>query len=500
MSLSTALSIAASGLGVYSRLSDIAANNIANADVEGFVRKEGSLVSVTRDGRGLGVALADILRHASPALTREARREGALGAFVDVQAEALGAYAVELGQPSDGRSIADALARLEQAFISLAETPESASLQRAVVHAAQAVTGSLADLSASVRRLREDAELQIRAEVDIVNQSLSELEQVNDQIKLLSGAGRDVTALEDQRDRLIDTIAERIPVREIRRAPNDLLLLTEQGVPLFDGRPAQVGFTRSAGVAPAAIYAPGGAPDPGYAAVLSGLTIDGRDVAPGSGDAQAITSGRIAGLFAVRDDITVQMQKQIDQLASALIDRFQDPANDPSLAPGTPGLFTSGGLFHDRSDPAEIVGMADRIALNLAVNPDQGGAAWRVRDGVGAAVPGGAGDATQLFRFLAAFDDTLTFPSDTGLAPTLSLRAAGAELVSGQQSARAEAETRAERQAVIANTLRDVRANATGVNVDNELQRMLQLEKSYAANANVVQAAARMLDELLSIA
>jgi flagellar hook-associated protein 1 len=498
MSLSTALSIAASGLGVYSRLSDIAANNIANADVEGFVRKEGSLVSVTRDGRGLGVALADILRHANPSLAREARREGALGAFLDVQAEALGAYAVELGQPSDGRSIAAALARLEQAFISLAETPESASLQREVVHAAHAVTDSLADLSASVRRLREDAELQIEAELDIVNQSLGELERVNDEIKLLAGTGRDVTALEDQRDRLIDAIALRIPVREIRRAPNDVLLLTEQGVPLFDGTAAQLGFTRTAGIAPAAIYA-SGAPDPGYAAILSGLTIDGRDVAPGSGDAQAITSGRIAGLFAVRDDLTVQMQKQIDQLASALIDRFQDPANDPSLAPGTPGLFTSGGLFHDRSDPAEIVGMADRIAVNLAVDPDQGGAAWRVRDGVAAALPGAAGDATQAFRFLAAFDDTLTYPADSGFAPTLSLRATGAELVSGQQSARAEAQTRAERQAVVASTLRDVRANATGVNVDDELQRMLQLEKSYAANANVVQSAARMLDELLSI-
>jgi flagellar hook-associated protein 1 FlgK len=201
----------------------------------------------------------------------------------------------------------------------------------------------------------------------------------------------------------------------------------------------------------------------------------------------------------VRDDLTVQMQKQIDQLASALIDRFQDPANDPSLAPGTPGLFTSSGLSHDRSDPAEIVGMADRIAVNLAVDPDQGGAAWRVRDGVGAALPGAAGDATQVFRFLAAFDDTLAYPADSGFAPTLSLRATGAELVSGQQTARAEAQTRAERQAVVASTLRDVRANATGVNVDNELQRMLQLEKSYAANANVVQTAARMLDELLSI-
>ena len=499
MSLSTALSIAASGLGAYSRLSTIAANNIANADVEGFVRKEGSLVAVARDGQGLGVALADILRHANPSLAREARREGGLGAFLDVQADALGAYAVELGQPSEGRSIAGALVRLEQAFISLAETPESPSLQREVVHAAHAVTRSLADLSASIRRLREDAELQIRGEVDIVNQSLSELERVNDEIKLLAGTGRDVTVLEDQRDRLIDAIAERIPVREIRRAPNDVLLLTEQGVPLFDGRPAQIGFTRTAGIAPAAVYAPGGAPAPGYAAVLSGLTIDGRDVAPGSGDAQAITSGRIAGLFAVRDSLTVQMQKQIDQLASGLIDRFQDPANDPSLAPGTPGLFTSGGLAHDRSDPAEIVGIADRFAVNLAVDPDQGGAAWRVRDGVGAAAPGAAGDAAQVFRFLAAFDDMLTYPADAGLGPTLSLRATGAELVSGQQSARAEAETRAERQAVVAATLRDVRANATGVNVDNELQRLLQLEKSYAANANVVQTATRMLDELLSI-
>ena len=426
-------------------------------------------------------------------------RENALGAFLDVQAEALATYTVELGQPSEGRSIAGALARLEQAFISLAETPESASLQREVVHAAHAVTTSLADLSASVRRLRENAEVQIQAEVEVVNQSLADLERVNDEIKLLAGTGRDVTALEDQRDRLIDTIAERIPVREIRRAPNDVLLLTEQGVPLFDGKAATVGFTRTAGIAPAAIHAGGGAPEPGYAAVLSGLTVDGRDLAPGSGDAQAIASGRIAGLFAVRDDMAVQMQKQIDQLASALIDRFQDPANDPSLAPGTPGLFTSAGLFHDRSDPAEIVGIADRIAVNVAVDPDQGGAAWRVRDGVGAAAPGAAGDPAQVFRFLAGFDDTLTYPADSGLAPMLSLRATAGELVSGQQSARADAQSRAERQAVVADTLRDARANATGVNVDNELQRMLQLEKSYAANANVVQMAARMLDELLSI-
>lgn len=270
-------------------------------------------------------------------------------------------------------------------------------------------------------------------------------------------------------------------------------------MPLFDGRPAEIGFTRTPAIPAAAVHAPGGA-EPGHIAVLSGLTIDGRDVAPGSGDPQALNGGRIGGLFEVRDETMVALQKQIDHLASALADRFQDPANDPSVTAGAPGLFTAAGVAHDRTDPSDIVGMAARISLNPAVDPAEGGSLWRMRDGVGAAVPGAAGDSAQVSRFLAAFDDGLTLPADSGLPANLTLRTLGRELVGLQQTARAEAESRAETQAVVAGALRDSRANATGVNVDSELQRMLLIEKSYAANANVVQTAARMLDQLLSIA
>lgn len=499
MSISAALSIAGTGVRTYSRMAEIGANNIANADVEGFVRKDAGLASLVREGRGAGVGVEDILRHANAALARDARREAGSAAFLEEQASTFAAYAAELGQPDEGRSIAAAIGRLEEALIGLAETPESASLQRETVEAARAVASGLNRLSTAVQRLREEAETRIEAEVKVVNQSLADLERVNDEIKLRAAGGRDVSALEDQRDRLIDTIAERIPVRTISRAPNDVLLLTEQGVPLFDGEPAQVSFSPTTAVPPSAAYAPDGA-EPGYVAVLSGLTVDGRDVAPGSGDPQALTGGRIGGLFAVRDEVTVQLQKQIDQLASAFADRFQDPATDPSIAAGAPGLFTAGGLAHDRADPGDVVGMAERIALNPSVDPGQGGALWRIRDGVGAAAAGPAGDATQVFRFLAAFEDGLTLPADSGLPTSLTLGALGAELVGHQQSARASAETRAERQAAVSGALRDSRANATGVNVDAELQKMLQIEKSYAANANVVRTAARMLDELLSIA
>ena len=500
MSITVALSIAGTGVSTYSRMAEIAANNIANADDEGFVRKDADLAALVRDGRGVGVEVAGILRHANTALARDARREGALSALFDAQAEALQAYALELGQPDERRSVAAALARLEEAFISLAETPESPSLQRQVVVAAKEVAGNLNRLSAAIGRLREQAEADLQTEVQTVNQSLAELHKVNDAIKLHSARGHDVSALEDQRDRLIDTINELIPVREIRRAPNDILLLTAEGVPLFDGRPAQIAFSRTTVIPPGAVYDPNGTAGPGHISVLSGLTVDGRDLAPGSGDAQALTSGRIAGLFAVRDEVMVQFQQQIDQLASGLADRFQDPANDPTLAPGAPGLFTAQGAAHDRTDPADIVGMAARIAVNAAVDPEQGGAAWRVRDGVGAATPGAPGDPAQVFRFLATFGDSLTFPAASGLPASLTLRATGRELVGAQQSARADAASRAERQKVVAQALHDTRLNATGVNVDSELQKMLVIERSYAANANVVQTAARMLDQLLAIA
>ena len=47
-------------------------------------------------------------------------------------------------------------------------------------------------------------------------------------------------------------------------------------------------------------------------------------------------------------------------------------------------------------DPLASEGLAGRIALNDAVNPVAGGAAWRLRDGLGSAAPGDAGDPALL--------------------------------------------------------------------------------------------------------
>jgi flagellar hook-associated protein 1 FlgK len=42
-------------------------------------------------------------------------------------------------------------------------------------------------------------------------------------------------------------------------------------------------------------------------------------------------------------------------------------------------------------------------------------------------------------------------------------------------------------------------SNATGVNIDDEMQKLLVVQESYAATTQVIQAAAKMMDELTSM-
>ncbi|HBS34332.1 MAG TPA: flagellar hook-associated protein FlgK, partial [Parvularcula sp.] len=66
----------------------------------------------------------------------------------------------------------------------------------------------------------------------------------------------------------------------------------------------------------------------------------------------------------------------LDAFAADLIDRFAAPGLDPTAAPGAPGLFTDAGAA--RADPF-VAGLAGRLRLNAAVDPDQGGEPYRLR-------------------------------------------------------------------------------------------------------------------------
>ncbi len=491
MSLSLALDSALSGLIAAQRQTALASRNIANANTPGYVRKDAELASQTVQGEGRGVVVADILRRVDRMLQQDMRRESGLSSELQAKAERLAAFTTVIGQPDEERSISNSIARLAQAFQSLGESPENAVVQHSAVGAAQDTVRSLQRVAAEIRQQRQASDLAIAASVGRVNQALDDLAQINEQLIVQSGGDRDVTDLLDKRDQLLDRMSNELGITVLTRENGQVMVLTEGGTTLLDGsRVNRLSFMPTSQIGAAATYS-------GGTGILSGITVNGVDIAPGSGYTGAIRSGRLAAEFELRDTILPQAQAQIDEIASALADGFQ--RLDASVAPGMAGLFTDAGAAHDRSDPTQIIGLSERLAVNASVDPDQGGSLWRIRDGVQAAALGAPGDATQARAFLSVFNETIAFNPAAGLSASASIGSYATEFVGFPGNLRAAMQERARHQTSIADTLTTQRQNLEGVNVDDELQKMLLLEQSYNASAKVIQAVRDMMDALLAI-
>jgi flagellar hook-associated protein 1 FlgK len=491
MSLTIALDAALSGLMAAQRQTALVSRNIANANTPGYVRKEADLRSYVIGGEGRGVAVAGIARRIDAMLQRDSRRESGVAAELQAKADSLRGFTNLIGQPDEERGIANLMTALANAFQRLGDSPENTVVQRTVVSAAQSLTRGLNAMSAEIARQREAADAAIADSVASVNAALDSLAQLNGQIHKAGAGNQDSTDLEDQRDKLLDTLSQELGITYLSRGDGELIVLTSGGTTLLEGATVHpLSFTRSPQIAAQLSYTPGG---PG----LSGIAVDGTDIAPGSGYAGEIKSGRLAGLFELRDTLYPQAQAQADEIASTLADVFQ--RRDATVAPGATGLFTDNGAAHDRGDPLQVLGLAGRIAVNGAVIPEQGGQLWRVRDGIQAAAPGAPGDTTQVRAFQGAFEESLAFDGAAGLATAGRLGDYAVSFAAFQGNQRAAMEERAEYQGLISNAIDTQRLNVEGVNVDDELQKLLQYEQSYAAAAQVIQAVKTMMDTLLEI-
>ncbi|MGB0499404.1 MAG: flagellar basal body rod C-terminal domain-containing protein, partial [Rubricella sp.] len=217
---------------------------------------------------------------------------------------------------------------------------------------------------------------------------------------------------------------------------------------------------------------------------LSGLMLGTLDVTPGVGR-DMLAGGALAAAFSLRDEALPRAQAELDALALGLSQRLQGA--DPTAPPG---LFTDAG---GPVDPAASVGLAGRLTLNAAVDPASGGALWRLRDGVGAAMPGPAGNPALPDAILSSLRQVLPPPAATPDATPRSLAGAGAAL-SAAWSARAEAAAQTAAYARAgAEALGVQDAEARGVDTDREMQSLLLIERAYQANAQVV----RTLDDLM---
>ncbi len=489
MSLTRALTSAQSGLAATSLRADIAAGNIANANTAGYVRRELIISENVAGNRGNGVRITGVERHQDIGMSRLRRESDASFGRADIVAAAYTNINSQLGEPGDAFSLFTAMESLESSLRELATTPESSALQNSVVGAGRDLVNKFNTLSQFTSNIRNAADHNINLDVKKVNETLHDIHSLNTTIAGLDGQSLDVVALEDERQRLIDSISEIIPVNDISRDDGRIDLITDGGVFLLAGKVNELSFQPAGKIPPGAVFNDG-------ISNLSGLFVDGQNLSPGTGGNFAINSGTIAGYFAVRDNVAPTFNNQLDSFAADLITRFSNDALDPTKAAGAPGIFTDAG---GPADTSNLAGIAGRLRLNTAIDPYQGGDIGRIRDGIGAAAPGPSGNADLINSYLDALGTSSPVPASSGLSGN----ATSIELIAGFTSI--VGESRIRNDAILAsaatrnNLLTDAEIQKSGVDIDFEMQSLLLIEQSYAANARVIQTIDEMIDRLLQL-
>lgn len=481
MSISQSLANAVSGLNASSRMAEIASANLANALTPGYGRRQVNLQALSIGGNGAGVLVSGIDRIQDRGILAERRLSDAQLGGRQTAAGAAARLETLIGGPDDAGGLTGRIAALEAALYASASNPASEQRLTEVVWSLGDLASALNEDAAGLRTERQRADREIGQQVETLNAALKQVETLNIDIGRARGAGVDPSGLIDQRQQAIDRISGIVPVREMDRGNGQVALFTTAGEALVDGRAAAFAFTQTSVIMPQMSLGAGS---------LAGISRDGVPLAAnGFG---RLKGGTLEAAFTLRDTTLPAAEASLDALAEDLIARFQDGATDPTLAPGDAGLFTDGGAAF--GGPGNT-GLAGRIAVNAAVDPARGGLLSRLRDGVSAGAAGPVGDAAQLNRWIDGLSAQRTLPGGTttgGAADHASRFASqigGARIGAEDAQAFATARWSGLREAELAG----------GVDSDQEMQMLLRIEQSYAANARVIQTIQSMIQRLMEI-
>lgn len=479
MSLSSALNIAQSALQSTSRQTTVVSRNVADASNPDYSRRTATVISTAPGSRAV-----DIQRSTNELLFRQ--NLAALSAWSGQAAlyNGMDRLSLSVNGVDNASSASTSIAKLQKALQLYSTSPSNQNLGANVIDAAKEVVRSLNDGTSAIQSFRTQTDGEIATAVGDLNSLLAQFQDANAAVVSGTRSGTDVSDALDQRDALLKKIAEYVPVSSYTRGANDMVLTTTDGTTLFETIPRSVSFS----------------PSPGYAAgvVGSAIYVDNVRVAGGTGG-NTDALGKLAGLVQLRDGVAATMQSQLDEVARGVITAFAETSTgNPTLA----GLFTWSGGPAVPAAGTLVNGLAGSIKVNAAMDPAAGGNPSRLRDGGanGAAYvvnTSGAAYSDLLIAYGDRLDQPMLFSPAAGITVDSSVSAYSANAIGWFQGIRQQASAAAEAKEALATRSAEALSNETGVNVDNEMSLLLDLEHTYQASARILSTVNQMLDALL---
>jgi flagellar hook-associated protein 1 len=470
--LFSALGTASGALDVLQQAIGVVQNNVTNASTPGYVTQTLNLVARPFDPADevWGGVTAGNLQDARDVFAEQSVQSANSAAGLATQQSSSLSALQGYFDVSGASGISAGISSLSSAFSAWSANPADSTARQQVLTAAQSVSQAFNETSSSVQQLSTQTDQQLSATVAQVNQYASQIASINTAIRQ---GGQGNAGLQSQLYNTVEQLSNLANVQVQTQSDGTATILLGGQAPLVIGQTANA-ITISYPV-PASPANPGAAPD----AKLSIAT--GQDVTAlaTGGQLGAIVQFRNQTLPSILGDPS--QQGSLNQLAQGLADSVNSLLTGGQVSAGPPPVSGTA-LF------SYTAGLATNVASTLTVNPAATAANLAAID----PSTGSANGIASALAGLATSQNALYQINGLTYTDFYSSIASG---IGTQASAASTAQTS---QTQLLTQAQNVRAQVSGVSLNDQAAALLQYQESYQASAQVISTIDQITQSLLN--
>jgi len=484
MGISNIFDIASSGVTAQRLAIEVAGENIANVNTPGYSRQQAIMTNgpvTTSNGfpLGSGVQIQAVQRSYDGMLQQQIVTGNS-----SYQQNLAKQSALDQIQPSFNELASNGLGAAVDNFFGawqdLSTNPQGTAERQSLLSTSQSLTDTFHQMSSSLTSVATSADSDLTGITSDVTTNAKNLAQVNLQILATNAVGGSPNELLDQRDLLLQQIAEKVGITSTLQSDGTATVTLAGGQQLVNGTKYATLYT-----------SPNAAVPPVNNILLTGLGNPPPANAPGSDTNVSATVGgtgnslgQLGGTLQVRDSIVPGYLSKLNEMASKLVSTVNAQQSVGYGIDGPPA--TTGNNFFA---PAGVT------AATIALDP--GLSATKIAAGLPTATdpaPTSSGNNGNALKIADIQNTALAF--STGSA---NFDGFYNSLVSGVGTDTQSAENATTQGAAFLKQLGSLRDSNSGVSLDEELTNLTKYQQAFQGSAKVLTTATQMLDTILAM-
>jgi flagellar hook-associated protein 1 FlgK len=304
-------------------------SNIANVNTPGYARQRAVVTSNVSAGRTNGVVVSEPERVADRYLENAVYRRAGDAAQADVFSNYMDQLQSYLGNPTNGTGLPDQFNNVLANATKMTGSQDPGQTRNQFVNSVESLLDSMGGLDQDIDGLRANVATDVGTTVSRVNDLLRKIDDLNDNIASLQGAGHSTAGVADERMSALQELSGLMNVNVRDQPDGRVTIETASGQPLLDSRLRLLSYP-SGNAASQSSYPPIEirlADASGQAGASTGETIDGGSI-----------GGKLGGLLTLRDKTLPAYAERMGSMYGGLAGALNSASNAGTTQPAPPSL------------------------------------------------------------------------------------------------------------------------------------------------------------------